>query len=94
LPPPPDWDYKDGCQGFSQPALDTWQRGLTNCLTLAFELFDEVLISPHLDDGTRTGHWCARRAAPPAVVFPATWPLSWRSQGRRPLSAATAAAAD
>jgi hypothetical protein len=37
--------------------VDQVTKGLTSCLTTAFDLFDEVLISPHLDDGTRTGHW-------------------------------------
>ena len=53
-------DYAaDGCRPFSPEAVHNVTRGLTSCLTLAFDLFDEVLISPHLDDGTRTGHWCA-----------------------------------
>jgi hypothetical protein len=87
--PPSDWEYKDGCQGFSQSALDTWQRGLTNCLTLAFELFDEVLISPHLDDGTRTGHWCAAAGAgggrlPRASASVPPWAVRCRSRPTPP----------
>jgi hypothetical protein len=51
------WEYADGCQKWSAAATANVTAGLKTCLTKAFELFDEVLISPHLDDGTRTGHW-------------------------------------
>ena len=52
------WTYEGGCQPWSPAAVANFTRGLSACLTLAFDMFDSVLISPHLDDGTRTGHWC------------------------------------
>ncbi|KAI8470137.1 MAG: hypothetical protein J3K34DRAFT_459022 [Monoraphidium minutum] len=48
---------QEGCQPWNRKELSEVTRGLTSCLTKAFDLFDEVLVSPHLDDGTRTGHW-------------------------------------
>lgn len=58
-PLPADWEYADGCRPWDAHAVRNVTRGLTSCLTTAFDLFDEVLLSPHLDDGTRSGHWCA-----------------------------------
>lgn len=49
--------WEDGCVPFNAAMVERVTTGLTGCLTAAFDLFDEVLVSPHLDDGTRTGHW-------------------------------------
>jgi hypothetical protein len=54
---PSDQAGKEGCQPWTKKAVAEATRGFASCLTLAFDLFDEVLISPHLDDGTRTSHW-------------------------------------
>jgi len=47
----------NSCNPFTAQVVAEVTAGLTACLTTAFDLFDEVLISPHLDDGTRTGKW-------------------------------------
>lgn len=37
--------------------MNTFRTGFTNCLRVAVELFDEILIAPHLDDGLKRGKW-------------------------------------
>ena len=56
-PPAPEDRGNSGCEPWTRKELAAFTRGLTTCLSTAFDLFDNVLLSPHLDDGTKTGHW-------------------------------------
>jgi hypothetical protein len=49
------WDSP--CLPFNTDTIRQFKEGIKGCLKEAFELFDEVLISPHLDDGLKRGHW-------------------------------------
>jgi hypothetical protein len=50
--------YDTPCTPLSLSSISTFQSGFQACLQDAFDLgFSEILISPHLDDGTKTDHW-------------------------------------
>lgn len=53
------WDQP--CEEFTgskgQELISRYARGFKSCLQEAHDLFDDVLLSPHLDDGTLSGHW-------------------------------------
>ena len=50
--------YDSPCTPFNASSISRFQSGFQACLQDAFDLgFSEVLISPHLDDGTKTDHW-------------------------------------
>lgn len=52
------WDQP--CEEYSASRPELTRRfadGFRACLQEAHDLFDDVLISPHLDDGTLSGHW-------------------------------------
>jgi hypothetical protein len=51
------WDQP--CEEYkNRPELiSRFAVGFKNCLQEAHDMFDDVLISPHLDDGTLSGHW-------------------------------------
>ena len=50
-----EWDKP--CEPFSQATVARFAKGFKDCLQKAHDMFDEVLVSPHLDDGTKTMHW-------------------------------------
>ncbi len=51
------WEWDSPCEPFSQDKIDRFTKNFKACLQKAHDMFDEVLISPHLDDGTKTMHW-------------------------------------
>lgn len=51
------WEWDSPCEAFNQDKVQRFERGIKSCIQKAHDLFDEVLISPHLDDGTKTMHW-------------------------------------
>ncbi|KAI8472826.1 MAG: hypothetical protein J3K34DRAFT_519379 [Monoraphidium minutum] len=51
------WEWDSPCEAFSWDKIARFEKGFKDCLQKAHDMFDEVLISPHLDDGTKTMHW-------------------------------------
>lgn len=51
------WEWDKDCQPFDGALVRRFTEGFTKCLQEARSLFETVLISPHLDDGTNTCHW-------------------------------------
>ena len=50
-----EWDSR--CEPFTPKTIARFSKGFKDCLQKAHDMFDEVLISPHLDDATKTSHW-------------------------------------
>ncbi|GBF95536.1 hypothetical protein Rsub_08517 [Raphidocelis subcapitata] len=51
------WEWDKPCEPFTKDTIARFAKGFKDCLQKAHDMFDEVLISPHLDDGTKTMHW-------------------------------------
>eukprot|EP00877_Chromochloris_zofingiensis_P008388 jgi/Chrzof1/3802/Cz13g09110.t1 len=51
------YEYDKPCTPFTAPIVQLFQRGFQTCLKEAYDLGFNVLISPHLDDGTKKGWW-------------------------------------
>ena len=51
------WEWDSACEPFTAERVARFAKGFKDCLQKAHDLFDEVLVSPHLDDGTKTMHW-------------------------------------
>ncbi|KIZ04437.1 hypothetical protein MNEG_3525 [Monoraphidium neglectum] len=51
------WEWDSPCEAFSWDKVSRWETGMKDCIKKAHDMFDTVLISPHLDDGTKTMHW-------------------------------------
>ena len=50
--------YNSACEPLNSAAISQFQSGFQACLQDAFNLgFSEVLITPHLDNGTKKNHW-------------------------------------
>ncbi|GBF96701.1 hypothetical protein Rsub_09443 [Raphidocelis subcapitata] len=50
-----EWDKP--CEAFTKDSVARFAAGFKACLQKAHDSFEEVLITPHLDDGTKTMHW-------------------------------------
>lgn len=50
-------EWNSNCEPFSDATVQRFKTGIKQCIQKAHDMFDEVLISPHLDDGTKTMHW-------------------------------------
>ncbi|KAI8463010.1 MAG: hypothetical protein J3K34DRAFT_159403 [Monoraphidium minutum] len=51
------WEWDSPCSPWDAEAIKRMTEGAAACLQEAAKLFEEVVISPHLDDGSKTGHW-------------------------------------
>lgn len=57
-----DWycykhEWNSDCTPWNDGALNTFRTGFTNCLKVAAELFDDIMVAPHLDEGLKVGKW-------------------------------------
>lgn len=51
------WEWDGACMPFNKTAIDFFRNGMQTCLQQAKDMGFDVLISPHLDDATKTDHW-------------------------------------
>jgi hypothetical protein len=51
------WEWDSPCEPFDAMRVERFAKGIKDCIQKAHDMFDEVLMSPHLDDGTKTMHW-------------------------------------
>lgn len=51
------WEWDSKCMPWTPEAIANMTKGIKDCIKEAHDLFDEVLISPHLDDATNSMHW-------------------------------------
>ncbi|GBF92700.1 hypothetical protein Rsub_05069 [Raphidocelis subcapitata] len=51
------FEWNSNCEPFNAQNIARFEKGIKGCIQKAHDMFDEVLISPHLDDGTKTMHW-------------------------------------
>lgn len=50
-------EWNSECLPFNEQSLATFREGFKHCLSVAAELFDEIMVAPHLDDGLKRGKW-------------------------------------
>eukprot|EP00878_Enallax_costatus_P023723 GHUV01025260.1.p1 GENE.GHUV01025260.1~~GHUV01025260.1.p1 ORF type:complete len:363 (+),score=80.93 GHUV01025260.1:1282-2370(+) len=50
-------EWNSDCRQWDDAAVTTFRTGLTNCFKVAVDLFDEILVAPHLDEGLKRGKW-------------------------------------
>eukprot|EP00877_Chromochloris_zofingiensis_P006477 jgi/Chrzof1/2082/Cz11g02040.t1 len=85
-------EYNSSCNPFDQQTISEFQAGMQQCMQHAFDVgFTEMLLSPHLDDGTRTNHWRNMLVFDPLVKD--SHGFSYHDIMLQPLAAAATAAA-
>jgi hypothetical protein len=51
------WEWDSACEPFTAATIARFAKGIKDCIQKAHDMFDEVLMSPHLDDASKTMHW-------------------------------------
>ena len=51
------WQWDSPCLPFNATTIRLFQTGFQSCLQEAYDMGFNVLVSPHIDDGSRKGYW-------------------------------------
>jgi len=50
-------EWNSDCVAFNPQTVKVFADGIKSCLKVAAELFDEIMVAPHLDEGLKRGKW-------------------------------------
>lgn len=50
-------EWNSDCQAFNPATVKVFADGIKSCIKVAAELFDEIMVAPHLDEGLKRGKW-------------------------------------
>jgi hypothetical protein len=50
-------EWNSDCVAFNPQTVKVFADGIKSCFKVAAELFDEIMVAPHLDEGLKRGKW-------------------------------------